>query len=85
MLLKLTWAGPGLGGYKKGLTMRRSALFLVTPVLMAAATPAPAAEYAPKVGQRHPDFTLPDIATGKPATLSDFRGKKVLLIHFSSW
>jgi hypothetical protein len=65
--------------------MRRSVLFLVTPVLMAAAMPALAAPYAPKVGQRHPDFTLPDIATGKPASLSDFRGKKVLLIHFSSW
>jgi peroxiredoxin len=37
------------------------------------------------VGQRHPDFTLPNIATGKPVSLSDFRGKKVLLIHFASW
>ena len=65
--------------------MWRSALSLVTSVLMAAAIPAPAAPYAPKVGQRHPDFTLPDIATGKPASLSDFHGKKVLLIHFASW
>jgi hypothetical protein len=65
--------------------MRRSALFFVTPVLLAAALPATAAPYAPKVGQRHPDFTLPDLATGKPASLSDFRGKKVLLIHFASW
>ena len=65
--------------------MRRSVLFLVTPVLLVAALPAPAAPYAPEVGQRHPDFTLPDIATGKPASLSDFHGKKVLLIHFSSW
>jgi hypothetical protein len=65
--------------------MRRSALFLVTPVLLAAVIPAPAAPYAPTVGQRHPDFTLPDMATGKPASLSDFRGKKVLLIHFASW
>ena len=43
------------------------------------------AGYAPAVGARHPDFTLPDIATGKPMSLSDFRGKKVLLIQFASW
>ena len=65
--------------------MRRSALSFVTPVFLAAAIQASAAPYAPKVGQRHPDFTLPDIATGKPTSLSDFRGKKVLLIQFASW
>lgn len=41
--------------------------------------------YNPKVGQRHPDFTLADLATGKPVSLADFRGKKVLLIQFASW
>jgi hypothetical protein len=46
------------------------------------ASPAP---YAPKVGQRHSDFTLPMIGDRAPVSLSDFRGKKVLLIHFSSW
>jgi hypothetical protein len=65
--------------------MRRSTLFLVTPILLATTLPAPAAPYDPQVGQRHPDFTLPDLATGKPVSLSDFRGKKVLLIHFASW
>lgn len=65
--------------------MRHVARFLLMAGLLAAATPAPAAPYAPKVGQRHPDFTLPDIATGKPVSLSDFRGKKVLLIQFASW
>jgi len=43
------------------------------------------AEYQPKLGEYHPEFTLPDIATGKPVSLSDFRGKKVLLIQFASW
>jgi peroxiredoxin len=52
---------------------------------MAAVTPARAASYGPKVEQRHPDFTLPDIATAKPVSLSDFRGQKVLLIQFASW
>jgi hypothetical protein len=65
--------------------MRRIAVFLLMPVVLAAAAPAQAASYEPKVGQRHPDFTLPNIATGKPVSLSDFRGKKVLLIHFASW
>ena len=31
-----------------------------------------------------PDFTLPDLA-GKHHTLSDFRGKKVLLAAYASW
>lgn len=31
-----------------------------------------------------PDFTLPDV-NGKPHSLSDFRGKKVLLITWASW
>jgi len=31
-----------------------------------------------------PDFTLPDLA-GTPHTLSDHRGRKVLLIAYASW
>ncbi len=45
----------------------------------------PAGGYNPKIGQRHPDFTLADIQTGKATSLSDFRGRKVLLIQFASW
>ncbi len=33
---------------------------------------------------RAPDFTLPDTA-GKMHSLSDFRGKKVLLVTWASW
>jgi peroxiredoxin len=46
---------------------------------------ASAASYAPKVGEKHPDFTLPSIDDGAPVSLSNFRGKKVLLIQFASW
>jgi hypothetical protein len=46
---------------------------------------AEGAGYGPKLGARHPEFTLPDIRTGRPVSLSDFRGQKVLLIHFASW
>jgi hypothetical protein len=65
--------------------MRQIPLLLVMPVVLAATIPASATPYEPRVGQRHADFTLPNIATGKPVSLSDFRGKKVLLIHFASW
>lgn len=37
-----------------------------------------------ELGKPHPDFVLP-LLEGKKATLSDFYGKKLLLIHFASW
>jgi len=43
------------------------------------------AVYSPKLGQMHPDFVLPDISSNEPVSLSQFRGKKILLIHFASW
>ena len=61
---------------------------LATPaavLLLLAAADRSRAGYSPAVGTRHPDFTLPNIADGKPVSLSDFRGKKVLLIQFASW
>ena len=41
--------------------------------------------YAPQVGRPHPEVTLPSLAGGAPVSLSQFRGRKVLLIHFASW
>ena len=41
--------------------------------------------YQPVVGQAHPDFEFPEIATGSLLRLSDLRGQKVVLIHFASW
>lgn len=37
-----------------------------------------------EVGEMYPDFVLPTL-DGHWGRLSDFRGKKVLLIHFASW
>lgn len=34
-----------------------------------------------RVGERPPDFTLPD-ASGKPVTLAEFRGKKPVVLVF---
>lgn len=51
----------------------------------AAALGTPAAERAAALESLHaPDFTLPDL-DGRPHTLSEHRGKKVLLIAYASW
>ena len=66
--------------------MRRLTLALAAcGMILGATTQASAASYAPKVGERHPDFTLPTIGDCAPISLSSFRGKKVLLIQFASW
>ena len=66
--------------------MQKLALALAAcGILLRASAGAPAASYAPKVGQRHPDFTLPTIGDRTPVSLSSYRGKKVLLIQFASW
>ena len=41
--------------------------------------------YRPEVGRPHPEIVLPRIDDGESVSLSGFRGKKVLLIHFASW
>jgi hypothetical protein len=60
-------------------------LMLACGYLGLAAGPCRSAVYAPRVGQLHPDFTLPNIADGQPVSLSQYRGRKVLLIHLASW
>jgi hypothetical protein len=59
--------------------------FATCGMLLGSPSRASAAPYAPKVGQRHPDFTLPTIGDRAPVSLSNFRGKKILLIQFASW
>ena len=66
--------------------MRKLALALAAcGMILGSAWRDSAASYAPKVGEKHPDFTLPRINDGAPVSLSNFRGKKVLLIQFASW
>ena len=43
------------------------------------------ATYRPETVQPHPEIVLPRIDTSQPLSLSQLRGKKVLLIHFASW
>ena len=65
--------------------MRRLGVMLLTVFASGLPEPAVADESVAMAGQRHVGFTLPDIKTGRPVSLSDFRGKKVLLIQFASW
>ena len=46
-----------------------------------------ATEYTPLKEKKgpHPDFILPSIDGKNTIQLSDYRGKKVLLLHFASW
>lgn len=41
--------------------------------------------YPVPTGKTHPEFKLPAVTDGKPVSLSDFRGKKTILVHFASW
>ena len=65
--------------------MSLSKCIFLAMVFAAVGSAVRAVAASPQVGQRHADFTLASIADGKPVSLSDFRGKKVLLIQFASW
>jgi hypothetical protein len=58
---------------------------LLALIWLASSADARAGGYSPRVGQPHPDFVLPSITDGRPVTLTQFRGRKVLLIHLASW
>jgi peroxiredoxin len=51
---------------------------------IAALSEDPAARHDALAGQVAPDFTLPDL-DGEPHSLSDWRGRKRLLVTFASW
>lgn len=48
-------------------------------------TLAQSGAYRPIQGEPHPEVVLPSIEDQRAVALSQFRGKKVLLIHFASW
>ena len=65
--------------------MQNLNLLTLTAGCVCAVAASGASGYSPRVGEPHPDFVLPLIADREPVSLSQFRGKKVLLIHFASW
>jgi hypothetical protein len=65
--------------------MQNLNLLTLTAGCVCALAASDAAGYSPRVGQPHPDFVLPSITDHEPVSLSQFRGKKVLLVHFASW
>ena len=67
-------------------TMRRPLLPLVAVFGVVAPLPAASAqEVGRREGQFLPDLELPTIDGKQTLRLSDFRGKKLLLIEFASW
>lgn len=55
---------------------------------LASAVPAAAQDTAMrvKIGEKSPDFRLKDVMTGKTVTLSEFAGKKVVMLEFwATW
>ncbi len=63
-------------------------LLLVVGVIAAMTVPAAAQDTAMrlKIGDKAPDFRLKDVMTGKTVTLSEFRGKKIVMLEFwATW
>lgn len=68
------------------MSLRRATLFLFLLIFAAGLAPAQQPQQAVatthlKVGDVAPDFTLPD-QNGTPVKLSDFRGKKNVVLAF---
>jgi peroxiredoxin len=63
--------------------MKPFSFFIATALAATAlvAQPPPAQHTQLKVGDEAPDFTLPD-TNNKPVKLSDFRGKKNVILAF---
>jgi cytochrome oxidase Cu insertion factor (SCO1/SenC/PrrC family) len=65
-----------------GWTRKALVIVLAGALLLAVGTlVGPAAAAGPNVGDKAPDFTLP-ATTGEPISLSQFRGKRVVLLEF---
>jgi hypothetical protein len=64
--------------------MRLSAYwFICATCLVAAASPVRSGPFAE--GQPFPDLLLPALEDGRPTSLADFRGQKIVLHVFASW
>ena len=63
-------------------------LLLLVFVLMSLAASSAPAQFPPSgftVGEPFPQVTLPAVDGGAPLSVSDFRGRKLILHVFASW
>jgi hypothetical protein len=64
-------------------------LFATLPVLATLAAPVSARGQMPshsfEVGSPFPTLSLPSLDDGRPASVADFRGRKLILHVFASW
>ncbi len=65
--------------------MTRACAFLTTALLLAPLRPAAMASTELEIGQPFPDLVLPALEDGRPRTLAEFRGQKLVLYIFASW
>ena len=74
-----------------GSVVRRLALIALLPVALVAcqgepSTTSDTSRLSPfQVGQPFPDLTLPALQDGRPASIRDYHGQKVILHVFASW
>jgi hypothetical protein len=63
-----------------------SAAMLAAGVALMGSGQSPARPPAPfEVGRPFPLLALPDCADGRPRSIADFRGRKIILHVFASW
>lgn len=60
-------------------------LVLVVAATMAVYAGGSEVTVGTEMGQLYPDYPLPSLYDGKPISISDFRGKKIILHQFASW
>jgi len=68
--------------------VRMRQMAILSLIFLAAAGAAFAADTAMRIriGEKAPEFRLPDLLTGKTVSLSEFKGRKVVMIEFwATW
>ena len=65
--------------------MTRACAILTTGLLLASMRPAAVASTELEIGEPFPDLVLPALEDGRPRSLAEFRGKKLILYIFASW
>ena len=66
---------------RRGMRGQRSSVLMVLGFLLVSVFVTTSRAAALAIGEQAPDFTLPS-TTGEPISLSQFRGKKLVLLEF---